>query len=57
MFAARTTMANFVDTMLTVAKEATAEVVVHADDEDSDLDELEKTLDELEAELLPTPTS
>ena len=56
MFAARTTMVDFVDTMLKVAKEATAVVAVHADDDDSDLDELEKTLDELESELLPTPS-
>lgn len=55
MFEAETTMSVFVDTMVKIAKEATAKVDAHEDDDDSDLDDLDLTLDDLQTALLPTP--
>lgn len=48
-------MSVFVDTMVKIAKEATAKVDAHEDDDDSDLDDLDLTLDDLQTALLPTP--
>lgn len=55
MFEAETTMSDFVDTMLKIAKVATEKVDDHEDDDDSDLEEFDLTLDELQNALLPTP--
>eukprot|EP01043_Picozoa_sp_COSAG02_P042836 COSAG02_NODE_3673_length_6394_cov_306.295314_2_plen_51_part_00 len=48
-------MSDFVDTMLKIAKVATEKVDDHEDDDDSDLEEFDLTLDELQNALLPTP--
>lgn len=56
MFEAKTAMPEFVETMVKIAEEATANVEDHEDDDDSDLEDLDKSLDELEESLLSSPS-
>ena len=56
MFEAKTEMLMFVDIMLRVASDLVSKVdEVDPDDQDSDLDEFEMTVDELQEKLLANP--
>jgi len=56
MFEAKTEMLMFVDIMLSVASDLVSKVnEVDPDDQDSDLDEFEMTVDELQEKLLANP--